>query len=190
MMTLNSAQHLRFETILDEIRDSLTNGNYDDIELFIEKILSSQTIVCYGAGRVGYALKGFTKRLGHLGLRAYFLEDTAVPATAKGDLLLIGSGSGETPTTKTIAEVALSHGLEVALVTASPNSTLAKLACCKLVVIAPSKGSEEVSVHSVQPMTSLFEQSLLILLDAIVLKLMEQAGESSLSMKLRHNVIE
>jgi D-arabinose 5-phosphate isomerase GutQ len=39
-------------------------------------------------------------------------------------------------------------------------------------------------------MTTIFEQSILIFLDALVLKLMETLGEDNESMLKRHNVIE
>jgi hypothetical protein len=39
-------------------------------------------------------------------------------------------------------------------------------------------------------MTTLFEQSLSIFLDSVVLDLMEKFGETSASMWARHNVIE
>ena len=55
---------------------------------------------------------------------------------------------------------------------------------------APSKTKMINDIVSVQPMTSLNEQCLAILFDAIVLKIMDKIGENHESMWKRHSNLE
>lgn len=180
---------MQYENILDEIKAVLGNSDFRQLPQFTRHVLGSKVILAYGAGRVGYGLRGFAKRLRHLGLDSYFLEDTTVPYTTFGDVIIIGSGSGETPTVKVVAETAKSRGLKILLLTANQNSSIAKISSVVLTIPAPTKlGLNPES--SIQPMTSLFEQAVNIFLDCLVLLLMDELGETSESMKGRHNSIE
>src|SRR5690242_7825712 len=84
------------ETILAEIQAVLAPVDEAQVESLVGALLGARRIVVYGAGRVGMACRGFAMRLGHLGLAAYTLGDSTVPAIGPGDLLLLCSGSGET----------------------------------------------------------------------------------------------
>lgn len=181
---------LHHKQILEEINLALEKLDLDTCESFINIILKSKRIVLYGAGRVGFAMKGFAKRLRHLGLESYFLDDVTLPFMGPGDLMIIGSGSGTTPTVKVVAELAKNNGLDLILVTAKSNSPIAKMSSCNIIINVPSKGDVDEHTSSVQPMTTLFEQALFITLDALVLNMMQIMGESNESMKKRHNVIE
>lgn len=74
------------------------------------------------------------------------------------------------------------------LITASPSSTLAALCDEMIVLRAPSKGNA--SDASIQPMGSLFEQSVGILFDIIVLRLMERYQISNEKMYANHADLE
>jgi len=181
--------NLRYKEILEEINLSLSKSNLSQLEDFIGCILQTRYSICYGAGRVGLSMRGFAKRLRHLGLESFYLEDTTVPATNSHDLFIIGSGSGETPTVRAAAQVAYDRGLNLILITTNPESSIAQLSKHVLVIESPSKvGNSQLT--SIQPMTTLFEQSLSILLDSIVLRLMQKVGQDEESMRVRHNVIE
>ena len=181
---------LKYQRILDEIHHCLSNSNFASSDSFIESILNSQTIIVYGAGRVGLAMRGFAKRLRHLGLNSFYLEDSTVPSTGVGDLLIIGSGSGSTQSVLTIAEIAKANQLQIISITCNPNSPIAALSSSIIVLNAPSKTSEKIPYQSIQPMTTLFEQTLMITLDSLVLEIMDLIGEDSITMQKRHNVIE
>ena len=94
---------LHHKEILGEINLALEELDLETCESFINIILKSKKIVLYGAGRVGLTMKGFAKILRHLGLESYFLDDVTLPSTGPGDLMIIGSGSGSTPTVKVVA---------------------------------------------------------------------------------------
>jgi 6-phospho-3-hexuloisomerase len=82
-------------------------------------------------------------------------------------------------------------GAPIALVTASPQSSIGKLADVVVRLPAPTpKGSAVQAPPSIQPMGTLFEQSLLLLLDLVVLRLMERKGVDSRAMFSRHANLE
>ena len=179
-----------FKIVLSEVERVLSSSNFEEIDQFIECICRARIVVVYGAGRFGLSMRNFAKRLRQLGVNAFFLEDTTVPRTGVGDVLIIGSGSGETPTVKTVVEVAHSNGLNILALTSNPSSSISNLSSVTLLIEAPSKLNPNHPNHSIQPMTSLFEQSLYVLLDSIVLVMMDKLGETSKSMSYRHNSLE
>ena len=135
-------------------------------------------------------MQGFSKRLRHLGFNSYFLEDSSVPATNSEDLLILGTGSGSTPSVKVIAEVAIKNKLNIHTITATPSSIVASMSSRTIYLNTPSKEEFSNQDVSIQPMTTLFEQTLGIFLDSIVLELMKAVGENNFTMKERHNVLE
>ena len=130
-------------------------------------------------------------RLMHMGLSAYVAGETVTPGIKAGDLLIIGSGSGATASLVAMAERAKKIGATLALVTIFPDSPIGKLAdaLVRIPASTPKAGGEAPS-QSVQPMGSLFEQSLLIFLDIIVMRLMEKKKMDSTAMFERHANLE
>ena len=178
------------EVILGEISKVLSKLDNNEVNKLTEAIRSANKVVLAGAGRVGLAVRGFAMRLGHLGLISHMLGDATVPSIAEEDLLLVASGSGETETIYQIVNLAKKNKARVALITGNPESRMGKLADVIVKVSAPSKTKAIEGLVSVQPMTTLNEQSLSILLDAIVLRLMEDMNETHDTMWRRHSNLE
>ena len=144
-----------------------------------------------GLGRSGVAVKAFAMRLMHMGLPVYVVGEIVTPAIQKGDLLVVGSGSGETGSLTIMAKKVKDIGAELALVTIFPQSTIGKLADAIVKIPAPTpKVATESGFKSIQPMGSLFEQSLLLLFDSLILRLMETKKENSENMMKRHANLE
>ena len=180
-----------FHRVADEIARAVSNTELKGYKEFLSLVNRDGTkIICTGAGRVGLSMRGFTMRLSHLGLDAYFLGETIVPHTGKGDLLLVGSGSGRTSSVLRTVEIAKTKGLNVGLITASTESPMSKLSNACVVLNTPNKTMGKDSQTSIQPMTTLFEQTLGIFLDSVVLDLMDKFNENSETMWERHNAIE
>ena len=87
------------------------------------------------------------------------------------------SGSGETPITLHLARRALDVDAHLLAVTADVNSTLARLAHAVVEVSTTGTG---------QFGGTLFEQSALLLLDAMILKLTADDPQAYAVMKARH----
>ena len=190
-LNYHSVMSSSLEKVIAEISDAIQKTQLDGYSDFLSAIENSGSkIVCTGAGRVGLAMRGFTMRLNHLGIDAHFLGETIVPHTGPGDLLIVGSGSGSTASILKLVEIAKSKGLKIALVTSTKTSPMRDLSDASVLLHTPNKSSQSSELVSIQPMTTLFEQSLSIFLDSVVLDLMEKFGETSASMWARHNVIE
>jgi 6-phospho-3-hexuloisomerase len=176
--------------ILGEIAQVLDMINQSEVDQLITEINMANKIVVCGAGRVGYAIRGFGMRLGHMGYKAYALGDTTVPSIAEGDLLIVASGSGETQTIFDLVSIAKKNRARIAAVTGNPDSRIGKLGDTVLKIAAPSKTKAIEGFISVQPMTTLNEQCLGLLFDAIVLQLMDQTLETHDTMWNRHSNLE
>jgi 6-phospho-3-hexuloisomerase len=136
-------------------------------------------------------IRAFAMRLMHMGFVSYVVKETVTPNIESGDLLLIGSGSGETRTLAVIAEKAKHCGAFLALITISPDSAIGRFADILVKIPAPSpKAKNSTEFASIQPMGSLFEQSLLVTLDAVILRLMEKQGTTSNTMFDKHTNLE
>lgn len=168
----------------------LSKVNEQDLEALMKAISTADKIVLVGAGRVGLAIRGFAMRLAHLGLDSHMIGDATVPAIGKGDLLLVASGSGETETIYRLVKIAKKNKAHLALITGNPESRMGKMANLVVEVKAPSKVKAVKGLKSIQPMTTLNEQSLAILFDALVLRLMEEMGETHDTMWKRHSNLE
>ena len=176
--------------ILDEIREVLDKVDQGQVDVLVKGIRKANKIIVCGAGRVGYAIKGFGMRLGHLGFNTYALGDTTVPAISEGDLLLVATGSGETQTIFDLVTIAKKNRATIIAVTGNPDSRIGMLADHLVKITAPSKTKAVEGFISIQPMTTLNEQCLGIFFDGVVLQLMEEMNETHDTMWSRHSNLE
>jgi 6-phospho-3-hexuloisomerase len=162
------------------------------LERFTDEIALAPRVFAAGAGRSGLMMRAFAMRLMHLGKAAYVLGDATVPGALKGDLLLVGSGSGETKSLVAAAEKAKAIGMRVALCTIDAGSTLARLADAAIVLPGASQkvGAGAAKTASIQPMGSSFEQLSLLCYDSAVMALMARLGQTGDEMFSRHANIE
>ena len=172
---------------LNRTADLLTN---EEAEKLVDYILEAKKIFVAGAGRSGFMVKSFAMRMMHMGLDAYVVGETVTPNLEKGDLLIIGSGSGETKSLVSMAEKAKNLGATIALVTIFPESTIGQAADVSIKLPAKSKAETDSEYKTIQPMGSLFEQTILLFLDAVILRFMEKRGLDSETMFGRHANLE
>ena len=171
--------------ILKELETLLEKVSREQLEALAGRIVFAPRVFVSGAGRSGLALKMFAMRLGQMGKTAFVAGETMTPAIGKGDLLLVASASGKTESVCRHAKIAREAGADVFLITANRDVLLENE---RLVLDCPSKA--EGKDGSIQPMGSLFEQAVLILLDACILSCMEAMGETAESMRARHANLE
>lgn len=178
------------KSIILEIETVLSKIDEVQVDIFVQKILKAQKIILAGAGRVGLAAKGFTMRLGHLGLNSFMLGDTSVPSVKEHDLFIVCSGSGETQTIYDLLLMAKKNQSKTFLITGNSESRMAKIADDMAIIRAPSKVKSVDGFNSIQPMTTLNEQCLGIFFDAVILKLMGIMSETHDTMWNRHSNLE
>ena len=180
-----------FEQILGELRDVLSETDPQEEETFIRQLLAAERIFVCGLGRSGLMMRAFAMRLMHLGLTSFVVGETTTPSIQKGDLLAVGSGSGETSTPVSMARLAKKTGATVAAITGHRDSTLAQLA--DMVIWIPAQSvmvAGTATPASCQPLGTLAEQSLLVYLDSIVVRLWSTIGKTSEELSKRHANLE
>ena len=170
------------EGVCQEIRFVLGKVEEDEVEAFVDDILKADRLFFIAVGRVMLMLQAFAKRFKHLGLDSYVVGETTVPGIQKRDLLVAGSGSGETLTTVNVARLAKKYRAKVALITSSSRSTLKGLSDVSVRIPCPTKLRLPGEIPSKQPMTNLFEQSLLIFCDCVCMIIQDRLNVSEKEM--------
>ena len=187
--TQTSDVKLQLENILKENFNLASKMDYSQIPALITEINKANRIFIIAAGRSGFSMRSTAMRLMHLGLNVFFVGDTTTPAIAKGDLLLAASGSGTTSTIVRAAEKSVGAGATVVALSTNATSPLAALA--KHVIIIPAAEKEDHGGNlSIQYAGSLFEQFLLLLLDAVFQSLWKIDGTPAEELWKRHANME
>lgn len=174
--------------VLNEINRSVLSIRSEQIGKLAKAMDRERRIFCDGAGRSRLQAEGFAMRLTQMGFKANVVGEPTTPAITGHDILLICSGSGETPVLVEHAAKAQTVGALIIVITTNEHSPLGETSDFNILIEASSK--KALSSASIQPMGSLFEQSVGILFDIIVLKLMEIYGISSEEMYKNHSNLE
>lgn len=178
------------DQIFHEVHRVLERIRSKDVDPMIGELLRAERIYVAGGGRSGLMARAFAMRLMQLGLAAYVVGETTTPAIGPKDVLLVCSGSGETQVTVLVSRVAKDVGAHVIAITANAQSPIARLADTTLVLEAPHKEKPQSGMPSIQYGGSLFEQSLLILTDAIGLEIARTLGRTQQDVDQRHANLE
>jgi 6-phospho-3-hexuloisomerase len=136
---------------------------------------------CHGQGRSGLVAQMAAMRLMHVGFDVHAVGEVTAPSINKGDGLVMISGSGETPVALHLARLALRFGARMLAVTTRADSTLARLTDAVIEVPTARTG---------QFGGTLFEQSALLLLDAVILDLAAGNPRAYTMMKARHTNLQ
>jgi 6-phospho-3-hexuloisomerase len=155
--------------ILQEVARALDAVEERKVDTFADWLLEAQKVFVVGVGRVMLSLEAFAKRLNHLGIATWYVGETNEPAISDRDLLVVASGSGESLVPVAIARKATAFGPRIVHIGSNPESSLRDLVDLFIRIPAPTKLALPDEVPSRQLMSSLFEQSLYLLGDAIAL---------------------
>ena len=169
-------------TVRDEVSGVLSAVSSDQMSgaaaLFADR---GRRWFCSGQGRSGLVAQMVAMRLMHTGFDVHAVGEPTSPSIGEGDGLVMISGSGETPVTLHFARLALGFGACMLAVTTRADSTLASLA--DAVIEVPTAGTSQFG-------GSLFEQSALLLLDAVVLDVTAEEPQAHALMKARHTNLQ
>lgn len=174
-----------------ELSDTLSNIDEASVQQLIQLAEDAKKVYFAGAGRSLLALRCVAMRFMHVGFETYVVGDTTTPAFEPEDLLIIGSGSGETSGLISIANKAKKIGGKVALISIRESSTLASL--CDIMVRIPAYTDkvEDASMKKpILPGGTMFEQAMLLLGDTMILQLGEKNGVSTDKYFNRHANLE
>jgi 6-phospho-3-hexuloisomerase len=178
--------------ILGEIGECLKRVSPEKVDCALDEIARAPRIFAAGAGRSGVAIRGFANRLMHLGHPVHVVGEISTPSITAKDLLIIGSGSGRTESLVAMAGKAKKVGARILLLTIDPQSPIGTLADLVIEIPAPSPKATDAAraIKSIQPLGSLFEQSLFVLFDTLVVLLMRKGNIGFESMFQRHANLE
>lgn len=152
----------------------------DELELqrFAESIASAPRVFFAGSGRSLLALKAVAMRLMHIGLEVHVAGEVTTPGIARGDLLVIASARGGAAALASI-KTARSESATVGAITTTSDG-FAESADVSLVL--PVRHGVETAQHA----GSLFEQSLLVVGDALCAYLQLHRAAPTSALDARH----
>lgn len=175
---------------LKELSQVFERMEESDLRPLLEAIKKAGRVFLIGAGREGLATKSFAMRLMHLGKQAHWVWDDTAPGMGPGDLLLMPCGSGEIGHLSYIAMRAKENGAQLAVLSPSNAGSCIEQADIYLHVPAAAYNAKGSFVLSQQPMGNLFEHTLFILYDVLIMMLMEEMHVSAAQMEKRHRNVE
>lgn len=175
--------------IIQEIAALAEDTDFTGTDVLLNELQQARAVFLLAAGRSGFAMRSIAMRLMHLGFDAYYVGDTTTPAIRQGDLLWAASGSGTTASVVRGAEQAKKAGGRVAAITTNSTSPLAQIADAHLLLPAAAK-QDHSGFKSKQYAGSLFEQTVLLLGDAIFMQLWKSGGAPAETLWARHANIE
>ena len=158
-------------------------------DALVDEIARARRVFVHGAGRSGLALRMTAMRLMHLGLDVHVVGEITTPAITEGDVLLTASGSGTTESIVRAARTAVEAKARVALITTATESPLAELASATLVVPAAAKLDRSMTA-SAQYAGGLFEQTVVLVGDALFHTLWQRSGRTADELWPRHANLE
>jgi 6-phospho-3-hexuloisomerase len=173
---------------VEEISHVLINVNEEEAVQFSNELVKAKRIFVCGEGRSGLMGKAFAMRLMHADYTVFVVGETITPSIQEGDLFVAISGSGETSSIYQLVEKAKKVRANVQLVTVNKDSSIGNIADGILVVPAATKYRLPSEAPTIQPLGNQFDQSVHLLLDAIIISTLKEASNEEL--RNRHANLE
>lgn len=182
---------LDHKVVLHELGAVLDGVSTDQFETACQMIVEAESLLLYGCGREGLQMRGLVMRLYHLGLNVNMVADMAAPPLGQGDLFVVSAGPGELSTVTALIQVAQRDGAKVLFFTATPDAPVAALA--DFVVNIPAQtmaNDQDRKKRSMLPMGSIYEGSMFLLFEMMILRLQQTLNIDSDDMRARHTNME
>ena len=178
------------DLIIKEMSNLLNSVDSNEVNKLIDEIIKAEKIFFIGVGRVALSLQCFCKRLMHLGFEANIVGAVNEKAMTHKDLLIIGSGSGESIFPVEIAKKASKLNGKIGLITSAKSSTIKSLSNFSVHLPSPTKNDPDYGVKSKQPMSTLFDQVLHIFGDVVCMMIINKKGLANKDFWLNHANLE
>ncbi|GHU80299.1 silent information regulator protein Sir2 [Clostridia bacterium] len=175
---------------MEELAQVFERMSDAEVRPLLDEIKRTPRIFTVGAGREGLSTRSFAMRLAHLGKASHWIWDDTTPAIGQGNLLIAPCGPGSIGHIDHIIARARENGARVAVLSPSQGGTAIEAADILVRVPAAAYHAEGDFVPSRQLMGNLFEQSLFILYDVLIMVLAEEMGVTPAEMEKRHRNVE
>ena len=152
---------LIYKDVLASLEDLFPQESEEAVDQLCKEIASAKRVFIGAAGRSLLVMKGFAMRLMHLGFDCHVAGEVTCPAIREGDLLILGSSSGETKTLMSYVETAKKNNARIALLSNNPSSSIGLASDC--VVKLNKNGSRQYYLSA----GSVFEETLMLVCDSI-----------------------
>lgn len=178
--------------IVDELQTFASKVQEEEVKNVCDEILKANRIFIAGAGRSGFAARAFANRLLHLGFAVSFVGEPTTPPIKKGDLLLIGSGSGTTGSLVSMVQKAVNQNATIVTITISPENTIGSMSKAYITIPGTTRQlvGDKTENSSIQPIGSVFEQLSWLVYDSLVMMLLEKTNQCFEDLLSRHANLE
>lgn len=157
---------------LDITLKAIEEIDHTELDEFIHKIIkiraAGKNIFIAASGRSLLVMKSFAMRLMQLDFNVYVVGEVVTPAIEAGDLLIVGSGSGNTKSLVVFAEEAKEKKADIILITRDFSSALVSVS--NRILSIPCK----LARNKKQSNGSIFEETLLVFLDQCTVLIAEE----------------
>jgi len=178
------------DVVLNECARALRSVEADQVLKYLDLVQAAEKVFFVGVGRVMLSLQAIAKRYNHIGIESVVVGQVTEPAITANDVLVVGSGSGERLVPLAIARKAKSLGARVAHIGSEPESSMKGIADVFVRISVAAKRRRTDDIVSSQPMTTLFDQSLLLLGDITAKMMIEQRCIAKADLWKRHANLE
>lgn len=179
-------------TVGEEVSNVLSHISEEEAFHLSQLLREAKRIFVYGEGRSGLMGKAFAMRLMHGGFPVFVIGETVTPSIEADDLLVMISGSGSTGAIQQYASKSKELGAKIFLVTTNRESKMASICDGVLVIPAATKYRRPFEPNTIQPLGNQFDQSVHLVLDAIIIGTLEAEDHASTyeEMTKRHTNLE
>lgn len=164
--------------VVAEVDRALSSIDPEQVERLRDEILRAKQVFFVGVGRVMLALQGVCKRMSHLGIDAHCVGDVTEPAMTDEDLLIVASGSGRSLFPLGVAKRAraVASRAVIAHIGSATDSEMRDVADFMVRIPVRTKAHLPDEIESCQPMTTIFDQCVLLLGDVLAKTIVEERG--------------
>ena len=157
----------------------------DELDALTDAVNNAKRVYVAGWGRAGNCVKILGMDCSQMGMTAHICGDNTTPSIHEGDILVIGSGSGETKTMVILAQQAKEHGAKLGLISANRESTIGKLADYNVQItrLKHEEGTPELGGGS-------FYHVMVQVVDIIRMYICELRGLTMADISYNHNNLE
>ena len=127
MAQITVKEDFKYHLAADALKDVMQRFDYDNLQKVADIIDGAKNVFVAGRGRSRQTAMNFGQRLSQFGKSVYVVGMATAPSIKEGDVLVLSSGSGSTPTLVDFAKTAMAVGAKVVLFTASRGAEVAKL---------------------------------------------------------------
>lgn len=175
---------------VDELTDVINRIDLTQVQDLIRALLNANRVVLHGLGREGLMMKALCMRLFHMGMDVHMVGDMTTPAVGKGDLFVVSAGPGYLSTVAALMNMAQSAGAKTVCFTAQPEGKVPQSADLTVVLPAQTMADDTKDPTSFLPMGSLYEGTLFLFFEYLVLLLGDRMGVTPEQMRRNHTNLE